>query len=143
MSEIVRVLKPGALSLHNFPGPNNFLEGHIRLPFPWLCYSRSYLAFCAWIGWLRGGNPDWRRQAAGYAELMRYNNYPTKAELRRAAAAAGAAVDFLEVDEFLFREGSRLKTDVLAGLRRLKAERAATKVVGLVLLQRYMVLKAR
>ena len=26
MSEIVRVLKPSGLSLHNFPGPNNFME---------------------------------------------------------------------------------------------------------------------
>jgi SAM-dependent methyltransferase len=33
MSEIVRVLKPDGLSTHNFPGPNNFMEGHVNFPF--------------------------------------------------------------------------------------------------------------
>jgi SAM-dependent methyltransferase len=60
MSEIVRVLKPSGLSLHNFPGPNNFMEGHVNLPFPWLCFSRSYLTLCAWISAIRGTEPDWR-----------------------------------------------------------------------------------
>ena len=49
MSEIVRVLKPGALSVHHFPGPNYYKEGHIGLPFPPLCYNRAYLTMWAWI----------------------------------------------------------------------------------------------
>ena|SRR2546421_9031483 len=141
MSEIVRVLKPGALSLHNFPGLNYIMEGHVGLPFPWLCYSRSYLTLCAWLAWLSGSAPDWRERARSYTEIMRFNNYPTKVQLRRIARAAGAQIDFAEVDEFLFREGSPLKTALLKRLRTVKMDRLAARMLALVLLQRYMVLK--
>jgi SAM-dependent methyltransferase len=142
MSEIVRVLKPGALSIHNFPGPNYIMEGHVGLPFPWLCYSRSYLTLCALIAWLRGSAPDWRERAHSYGEIMRFNSYPTKGQLRRIARDAGAEIRFAEVDEFLFREGSPLKTALLERLRTIKMDRLAAQMLGLVLLQRYMILKA-
>jgi len=86
MSEIVCVLKPDGISIHNFPGPNNFMEGHVGLPFPWLCYSRSYLTLCAWISAIRGTEPDWRARVRSNTEIMRFNNYPTKAKLRRLLA---------------------------------------------------------
>jgi SAM-dependent methyltransferase len=142
MSEIVRVLKPGALSLHNFPGPNYPMEGHVGLPFPWLCYSRSYLTLCALIAWLRGSAPDWRERARSYSEIMRFNNYPTKAQLRRIGRTAGAEIRFMETEEFMFREGSALKTALLKRLRTVKMDRLAVRMLALVLLQRYMVLKA-
>jgi len=143
MSEIVRVLKPGAISIHNFPGPNYLMEGHVGLPFPWLCYSRSYLTLCAWLAWLRGSEPDWRGRVRSYTEIMRFNNYPTKAKLRRIARAAGVEIHFAETEEFMFREGSRLKTALLEQLGKIKMDRLAVRVFGLVLLQRYMVLKAK
>ena len=142
MSEIVRVLKPGALSVHHFPGPNNLMEGHVGLPFPWLCFSRSYLALCAWLRVIRGVETDWRHRASSYAEIMRFNNYPTKARLRRIARSAGVDIGFVEADEFLFRGGGRA-AGVLRRLRKLKLDRLAARAVGLLLFQRYMVLKAR
>jgi SAM-dependent methyltransferase len=140
MSEIVRVLKPGAISVHSFPGPNYLLEGHLRLPFPWLCYSRSYLTLCAWIAWICGAESDWRRRVRTHVELMRFNNYPTKAELRRIAHAAGADIRFAEVEEFMFRQGGRLKMTLLEWLHKIKMDRVAVQVAGLVMLQRYMIL---
>jgi SAM-dependent methyltransferase len=53
--EIVRVLKPGALSLHRFPGPNRLMESHVRLPVPWLCYGQLYLTLWALSGQRRAG----------------------------------------------------------------------------------------
>jgi SAM-dependent methyltransferase len=143
MSEIVRVLKPGAISVHHFPGPNNLMEGHVGLPIPWLCFSPSYLTLCAWIGWLRGTETDWRHRVRSNTEIMRFNNYPTKAKLRRIARAAGVEIEFVETDEFMFREGSRFKTAMLKRLRNVKMDRLAVRIAGLVLLQRYMILKAR
>jgi hypothetical protein len=97
-SEIVRVLKPGAASVHNFPGPNNLMEGHVNLPFPWLCHSRAYLRLGAWIGWMRGIEPDWRRLARAWVDVMRFNNYPTKWRLRRIARSAGVAIRLASTD---------------------------------------------
>ncbi|MGA7489036.1 MAG: class I SAM-dependent methyltransferase [Xanthobacteraceae bacterium] len=142
MSEIARVLKPGAISVHHFPGPNNFMEGHVGLAFPWLCHSRSYLALCAWVGWLRGVEPDWRARLKSYTEIMRFNNYPTKAKLRRIARETGVDIRFAEADEFMFRGGGRA-APMLRRLRKVHMDRLAAQVAGLVLFQRYMVLKAR
>jgi SAM-dependent methyltransferase len=142
MSEIVRVLKPGAASIHNFPGPNNLMEGHVNLPFPWLCYSHAYLMLGAWIGWMRGAEGDWRRNARANFDVMQFNNYPTKWRLRRIARAAGVEIRFAEAEEFMFREGGRLKTEILARLRKIGLERLVVHTAGLVMLQRYMILQA-
>ena len=140
-AEIVRVLKPGALSLHRFPGPNYPFEGHVGLPFSWLCRSRTYLAACALAGF-RGSDQcglDWRATLARNIALMRLNNYPSKAYLRRAAARAGGAIAFVEREEFAFRQGGRLggvwRVMSIAGLAGPFAA-----ICGLVL-QRYMVLR--
>jgi SAM-dependent methyltransferase len=142
MSEIARVLKPGAISIHSFPGPNNLMEGHVGLPFPWLCYSRSYLTLFAWWRVLRGVDTDWRHRVQSYADIMRFNNYPTKAKLKRIARAAGVDIAFVEADEFLFRGGGRA-AGALRHLRKLGLDRLAARTAGLVLFQRYMILKAR
>ena len=142
MSEIARVLKPGAISIHSFPGPNNLMEGHVGLPFPWLCYSRAYLTLCAWLRVLRGVDTDWRHRVQSYADIMRFNNYPTKAKLNRIARAAGVDIAFVEADEFLFRGGGRA-AGALRHLRKLGLDRLAARTAGLVLFQRYMILKAR
>jgi hypothetical protein len=52
-------------------------------------------------------------------------------------------IKFVETDEFMFREGSRFKTVTLKLLRDFKMDRLAVRIAGLVLLQRYMMLKAR
>ena len=53
MSEIMRVLKPAGSLFNNFPGLN-LMEGHVGLPFPWLCFTRWYLTLCAWLRVIRG-----------------------------------------------------------------------------------------
>jgi len=109
-----------------FPGPNNLLEGHVRLPFLRLCCSRSYLTLCVLIA----RAPDLRAQSDGWARLMRFNNDPTKAKLRRIARSVGASVQFVEVDAFLFRKGSPLKTTILRNLRVVKMDRLVAWVGG-------------
>src|SRR5258708_13343587 len=122
MSEIVRVLKPGAISVHHFPGPNNFMEGHVGLPIPWLCFSRSYLTLCAWIAFLPRTETDWRHRLRSNIEIMRFNNYPTKAKLRKIARAPGVEIKFVAPDEFMFREASPFNTVIFAPLRTLKLD---------------------
>ena len=75
-------------------------------------------------------------------ELMRFNNYPTKAKLRRIARSAGAEIRFVETDAFMFRGGGRA-AQTLEWLRKIKMDRLTVHIAGLVLLQRYMVLKPR
>jgi hypothetical protein len=43
----------------------------------------------------------------------------------------------------MFREGSRFKTVILERLRTIKMDELGVRIAGLVLLQRYMILKAR
>ena len=78
--------------VHNFPGPNNLMEGHVGLPFPWLCFTRWYLTLCAWLRVICGIDSDWRLKVRSYTEIMRFNNYPTKARLRSIARSIGAEI---------------------------------------------------
>ena len=48
--QIATVLKPDGISVHRFPGPNMLMEGHVGLPFPAICHSRSYLTLWALLG---------------------------------------------------------------------------------------------
>jgi hypothetical protein len=73
---------------------------------------------------------------------MRFNNYPTKVKLRRIARAAGADISFVESEAFMFRGGGGA-APMLAWLRKVKMDRLAVQIAGLVLLQRYMILKPR
>lgn len=125
-AELRRVLKPGALSVHRFPGPGRLMEGHILLPSPVLCRSRAYLNLWALLGHRspRQAGMGWRETAAQNAALMAHNNYPTKAQLREQARQAGVRIRFMDREEFAFRTGRRW------------ASRLGP------LLQRYMVLSA-
>jgi SAM-dependent methyltransferase len=124
--ELVRVMKPGAISVHRFPGPGRLVENHLNVPFPPLCRRRLYLIACAMLGFR---NPQqtgygWRETVAENVSLMDMNNYPTKRTLRRHAREAGVSIRFTERDEFIFRTGNHL----LASLGPL--------------LQRYMVIRS-
>ena len=90
---------------------------------------------------MRGTETDWRHRVRSNTEIMRFNNYPTKAKLRKIASAAGV-VRFVEAEEFMFREGSRFKTLILKCLRKIKMDELVVRIAGLILLQRYMVLRA-
>jgi hypothetical protein len=73
---------------------------------------------------------------------MRFNNYPTKAKLRRIARSAGVDIGFVETEAFMFRRGGRV-APMLEWLRTIKLDRLAVQIAGSVVLQRYMILKPR
>lgn len=140
-AEIARVLKPTGISIHRFPGPTYPFEGHVRLPFPFLCRSPAYLAACALAGLRRPGDEaaSWREQLAINKRIMTGVRYPSKAALRRHAAAAGVAIDFVERSELAFRGGGRVKR-VLDTARAVGLERPLLAIAGPIL-QRCMVLR--
>lgn len=142
-AEILRVLKPGALSLHRFPRPNYPYEGHLGLPLPWLCRRPAYLAAWALAGW-RAPNQrglGWRDTLAANRALMGLNNYPSKAQLRRTAARAGGELAFVERQDFAFRQGGRLRP-IWRIMNALGLSGPFAALCGLVL-QRCMVLRGR
>src|SRR5262245_39511245 len=140
-SEIARVLKPCAISVHRFPGPNRVMEGHIGLPIPWLCYSRIYLTLWAIAGKRTSGqtNFSWRETVDHNLFLMKHNHYPTKARLRSIADACRVNVAFYEKEEFAFRNGGRFSA-VLTYADRLGLRGVALSIIA-PLLSRYMVLR--
>jgi SAM-dependent methyltransferase len=91
-SEIARVLKPEAISLHHFPGPNQLMEGHIHVPVPVLCKYKPWVLLWAWAGRRSTGREGltWKETYVTNLETMKYCRYPTKGELRRCAARSGA-----------------------------------------------------
>jgi len=140
-AEIVRVLKPQAVSVHRFPGPNMLVEGHLFLPFPLLCYFNAYLAMWALLG---RRSPDqkaltWRQTLASNIAFMRQVSYPRKASLRQHAAEAAVEIEFLEKQELLLREFGNAGR-LVNRARRLGLERI---LAGLLppFTQRYMLLK--
>jgi SAM-dependent methyltransferase len=138
--EIGRLLKPGAISVHRFPGPNTLIDGHTNLPFPVFCHYRAYVAAWAIAGRRAPGQMEygWRQTLDVNTKILRGVNYPTKRRLRRDAEAAGVSITFLEARELDMREtGSAAAIKAQAdryGLRRL-----AVTVMSL-FVQRYMVL---
>jgi SAM-dependent methyltransferase len=97
-SELARVLKPGALSLHLFPGPWSPLEAHINVPVIPLCRYRWWLSLWAWGGRRseRQENMPWREVVEVNASIMQNTNYPLRRVLREAARSCGLQIDFAE-----------------------------------------------
>lgn len=94
--ELARVLKPGALSVHRFPGPNSPVEAHIGVPIIPLCRYRWYLAIWAVLG-LRSSRQrgfTWRETLQSNVEMMNQCSYPTRGRLRRIAKDAGVRIAF-------------------------------------------------
>jgi len=96
LREIARVLKPGAISVHRFPGPNSLLEGHIFVPVIPLCRFDWYLALWALLGARspRQRGLGWRETYALNRDMMQYCSYPTKRELRAASREANVTIEF-------------------------------------------------
>ena len=141
-SEILRVLKPGGVSVHRFPGPLGLVESHTKLPFTALCLSSAYISACALAG-LRTpeqrGKP-WYSVRDYNLWLMSLNFYPPKWRIRSAAKRCGGVAEFWERRELLERDFGRAarvlnlaRTVGLAGLLSWAVSP---------LLQRYMVLRA-
>lgn len=141
-SEIARVLKPGAVSLHHFPGPNQLMEGHLNVPLPVLCRYQPWLLLCAAAG-MRSSRQEgftWKETLATNLETMKYCLYPTKAKIRRCAANAGVRIDFMEAREIRLRKFGRVGRILNATPGFLRG--AAAQAISL-FAQRFMVLHGR
>lgn len=140
--EIGRVLKPGALSIHRFPGPNTLVDGHTGIPFPALCHFKPYLALWAIAGHRASSQRGigWREALTSSIEIMGGVNYPTKRRLKKDAAMAGVIIEFLEAQELALRE-----VGMAATLRRCAKRYGLDKLAVMAMscvVQRYMVLRS-
>lgn len=110
IGELTRILKPGALSVHRFPGPLYPIEGHVRMPLPFLCHSTAWLALWCALGLRPAGHESmtFTQSLAECRLIMSLVHYRTKREWRQIADRAGVTVEFHEKEESLWRPGSRL-----------------------------------
>jgi SAM-dependent methyltransferase len=92
--ELGRVAKPGAISLHVFPGPGTPLEPHLGVPFTFLAHHSTWLR--AWSLVRRRHHKGWRAEYEFLRDSMRSNNYPFRSQLERHAATAGVNLSFHE-----------------------------------------------
>jgi SAM-dependent methyltransferase len=86
LSELHRVMKPGAVSLHLFPARWIPIEPHVYVPFATVIRALPWLWIWAWLG-IRNphqrelGTRETARQNRQY--LMQNTNYPSSAEIAR------------------------------------------------------------
>jgi ubiquinone/menaquinone biosynthesis C-methylase UbiE len=108
LSELSRILKPGAYSLHMFPARYNLIEQHVHVPGGTLFQSYGYLLFWAWFSNL---NPKWRNSPRGRQKwsltaannrkfLQESTNYLTGREILSKAEKYFSSAEF--VDRYLF-----------------------------------------
>ena len=141
MQEIVRVLRPRAVSVHRFPGPNRPIEGHISVPVIPMCRFKWYLALWARLG-VRSPRQQgfgWRETLALNVETMRFCSYPTKSALRQAAREANVTIEFYE-GEGIKRQNIGRAYTLFRAAKTMGLERVALSLLSLVS-QRYMLIK--
>jgi SAM-dependent methyltransferase len=141
MQEIVRVLRPGAVSVHRFPGPNSPIESHISVPVIPLCRFKWYLALWARLGVRspRQQGLGWRETLALNVETMRFGSYPTKNALRQAAREANVTIEFHE-GEGIKRQNVGRAYALFRAAETMGLERVALSLLSLVS-QRYVLIK--
>lgn len=138
--QIAGILKPDAISLHRFPGPNTLFEGHVYLPFPAICHSKAYLAAWALAGHRAPSQRGqaWRDVLNANVRVMQTVNYTTKRHLRACARDARVTIDFLEAHEMQLRDvGAAAK--LVARARPFGLDGLLTRLLS-PLAQRYMML---
>ncbi|MEA2235616.1 MAG: hypothetical protein QOC81_340 [Thermoanaerobaculia bacterium] len=91
--EIHRVLKPTGISVNIFPGRWSPVEPHVGIPIIPLCKHNWWLALWALR---RGTGVGWREHYHSLQGTMKLTCYPTRKQVRRYAAAAGAHLEFCE-----------------------------------------------
>ena len=141
MQEIVRVLRPGAVSVHRFPGPNSPTESHISVPVIPLCRFKWYLALWARFGVRspRQQGLGWRETLALNVEMMRFCSYPTKNALRQAAREANVTIEFNE-REGIKRQNVGRAYALFRAAETMGLGRVALSLLSLVS-QRYVLIK--
>lgn len=103
VAESHRVLRPGGMAMHIFPGRWMPIEGHLYVPLATVHRSYPWLLLWAWLG-VRNGF----QKGEHYRDIARFNwrwlreqtNYPTTPEVRRLFSARFDDVEFRE-DVFL------------------------------------------
>jgi hypothetical protein len=111
VSELSRVMKPGAVFLHFFPPPMDIIERHTKIPFGAAFHPDWYLKLMSRAGvrmWHQEGKSaqesyEWTR---GYLNSDRIN-YLSKAEVVRAFEGP-FAVAFVEAELFKFHPKARV-----------------------------------
>ncbi len=92
--ELARVMKPGAVSVHIFPGRGTPVEPHVYVPIVPLAKKDWWLRLWALVK--RRHHPTWRAEFEYLRDQMRSNNYPSRMDLYAAAESAGARLTFRE-----------------------------------------------
>jgi hypothetical protein len=100
------------------------------------------LTLCAWLRFLRGIDSDWRLRIKSYAELMRFNNYPTTPRCAGLPARPAWTSPSSRWTNSCFAAAAAPPARC-GGCASSKLERLAARTAGLVLFQRYMILKDR
>ena len=138
--QIAGILKPDAISLHRFPGPNMLFEGHVYLPLPAICHNKTYLMAWALLGHKAPSQRglSWREVLDANLQVMRTVNYRSKRYLSACARQANVDIAFFESEEMRLRDvGTAAK--VVARANRFGLDGLLAKAVSR-LSQRYMVL---
>jgi SAM-dependent methyltransferase len=139
--EILRVLKPGGISAHRFPGPLTLFEAHTHVPISGLCHFKPYLVAWALLG-VRAPSQrgvPWPDALASNLGMMASVVYPTKATIRRYAKDVGGDVQFVERAELLHRDFGRAGEAVTLA-KRIGLGKVAAAVLA-PFGQRYMLLR--
>ena len=99
-SEVARVLKPGATSVHIFPKRWSWKEGHIFVPIPVLCKSRTYLKLMAIAGFRspRQRRLKWKEVFEANVEQMKISHYPRRSQILKEAKAAALHARYCRAD---------------------------------------------
>jgi SAM-dependent methyltransferase len=124
LRELGRVMKPGAISIHVFPGPGTPFEPHLFVPLTPLAKYSIWLAI--WAALRRRHKPTWRAEFAFLRDSMRSNNYPFRFQLKRFARNAGVKLSFHEYDYIAVARGRPQKLIDVG--RRLGIEWAARRM---------------
>jgi SAM-dependent methyltransferase len=107
-AEIGRVLKPGGLSVHIYPGKwVPLMEGHINVPLSPFCKSKTWLKLAAWLGFrsVRQRGMGWREVYRANLAQMQITHYSSRRSVLREARSAGLAARFAERD-YVLRAGT-------------------------------------
>ena len=91
--ELGRVVKPGGLSVHVFPGPGSPMEPHLGIPINLLSKHDWWLKLWALK---RSHRPTWGGEYRFLRDSMRSNNYPSRTQLHACANEAGVSLSFHE-----------------------------------------------
>lgn len=136
--EVRRILRPGGVSLHVFPGRWSPVEQHVNVPLGGVFRSRAYLRFWAMLGirnQFQTGQAASQVAALNFDYLRDHTNYPSQRCLRATISTRFPNFTFVE-REFLACYAN------LAGLPRWKRW-AIRSVLALHLEGLYRVFRAR